>query len=68
MSTSHHHLGELLVTPQAMHENGLNTNGSGDAFCAGVVLELAREGGSLGQRALKMGMEAAHRQIMNKWK
>ncbi len=68
VSTSHHHLGELLVTPQAMHENGLNTNGSGDAFCAGVVLELAREGGSLGQRALKKGMEAAHRQIMNKWK
>ena len=65
ITTMHHCLGELKVSPQVMREYGLNTNGCGDVFCAGVALELARCEGSLEQMAIEKGMEAAYKRIMN---
>lgn len=53
-------LGEYTVSPDSIQ----NTNGCGDAFCAGLVLDTAENGGSLTSESIKLGFESATAQLL----
>ena len=56
---THIPLGEYAVSPDSIQ----NSNGCGDAFCAGLMLDTA-ESGDVGEKGVRLGFEAATAQLL----